>query len=389
MAASHEFTQALTTGSWPDVATARLLLSCFAAYPTVGLRSEQAASIDARVVYDWLMAQDLGPFGFVAMGSVWPELARMLRADAYSAMAEMSLRMNNVQEISAALTAAGITALWLKGVALQTIYPEAWLRTMSDVDAWLSAETVAAALAALQAKGYRLHAGREERPLALQQISHGELKLTRLGEYPQLVELHWGPLAGWWMVRTAQVDSATMWSRREPLPGVPGGYQLEDNDMVIQVAVHLAVNHHFQVGAIRGLIDIALTAQKRGVDWQVVAERAKAWRVGTAVYTVLVLLDDLIGVPGMAEAVKGIRPSALRRRLLRRFVTPESVLAGQDWRHGWQRYWLLLLLVDRPRDMVRLVLRTLWPEPAWLAARYGEPTGYGRHLWRLVKGEGV
>ena len=123
----------------------------------------------------------------------------------------------------------------------------------------------------------------------------------------------------------------------------------------------------------RGLIDLARLAQQRGVDWAVVAERAAAWRVGTAVYTVLELLDQLIGVAGMEEKLAGIRPSAVRRYLLRRWVTPESVLAGRDVRQGWQRYARLLLLVDRPRDAARLLWRTVWPEAAWLAARYGEP----------------
>ncbi|MBK7917817.1 MAG: nucleotidyltransferase family protein [Chloroflexi bacterium] len=387
---SHVSTQQSLTGPWPDVATARSFLKVLAAYPAGSVLPEAVRSVDVQTLAAWLKRADLGPLAYAASGLGWPELTRLLQPDVYSAMAEMSLRLNNVREISGVLSEAGIPALWLKGVALgQTIYPEAWLRTMSDVDVWLPEEWMAAALTALQRRGYQMHAGREERPLALQQLSQGEIKLTRSGEYPQLVELHWGPLAGWWMARTTAVDSLAMWARRESLPGVPGGYQLEAVDMTLQVAVHLAINHGFQAGAVRGLIDLARLAQQRGVDWGEVAERAAAWRVGTAVSTVLELLDQLIGVAGMEEKLGGIRPSAVRRYLLRRLVTPESVLAGRDVRQGWQRYALLLLLVDRPRDAARLLWRTVWPEAAWLAARYGEPTGHGRHLWRLVRRRAV
>jgi hypothetical protein len=97
------------------------------------------------------------------------------------------------------------------------------------------------------------------------------------------------------------------------------------------------------------------------------------------------ILNQLFELEGLNVALLSLRPSALRRLLIKRFVTPESVLAGHDIRHGWQRYLLLLLLVDRFRDRARLIFRTLWPEEEWLTARYGAPTTHRQHLWRLLR----
>ncbi|MCB8984709.1 MAG: nucleotidyltransferase family protein [Ardenticatenaceae bacterium] len=377
------------TALWPEAATARFILEQLTAAPGSVLSGRPQPAVPAAEVAAWLVGQGLGPLAYARCGRNWPELGAALQADRVSAAAESSLQLANMEQLQAAFGAAGLPLVLLKGAALGLgVYDEPAQRTMTDVDLWLQAGQMPLAAQVMAELGYQSSV-KGERPLALERLSRGEIRFVRPGWETGLVEIHWSPFLGWWLTRTAAVEDQAIWARLEPLGGETAVYQLAPEDMVIHLAVHTAVNHQFGMSALRSLVDIALTAEKRGVDWGEVAERARAWRVGTAVYTVLDLLDALIGVAGMAEAVETIRPSALRRWLLRRFVTPESVLAGQDWRHGWQRYLLLLLLVDRARDMARLVGRTLWPEQEWLTARYGEPTGHGRHLWRLVKERGV
>src|SRR5690606_16728532 len=131
--------------------------------------------------------------------------------------------------------------------------------------------------------------------------------------------------------------------------------------------------------------DIARTAQTRPVDWEEVARRARDYRVATVTWCTLDLLQTLIGVDGADRALAALRPGALRCRLLARMVNAERVAALHDRRSGRLRYLLLLLLVDRPRDIARLIFRTLWPEAEWLAARYGGRTSRWRHLWNVVR----
>lgn len=369
-------------GPWPDLATARLFLASLA-----GL--EPAAKWDlpgagSTAVGQWLVQQGLGPLAFAHCRQTFPELAAYLEADSYTAVAQSSLNTDSLTRIEMAFKEAGLPLVLLKGAALaRTVYGDAAWRTMSDVDIWVREKDMARAAAVMKQLGYLMHGGRTDRSLALQMLSQGEIQFY--GQHWGMVELHWSPFPGWWLKRTAAVDETAVWDRLEPLAVNKAVYQLGAEDMVIQVAVHLAVNSQFSIAAVRGLLDIALTAKSRPVDWGEVARRAQTWRVATAVWQALTLLDQLIGTPGLAAALQRLRPSRLRRWLLRKFVSAESILRGSDLRNGRSRFLLLLLLVDRRRDMIHLVWRTLWPETEWLDARYQGQGSRWFHLWQVVR----
>lgn len=334
---------------------------------------------------DWLTEHGLGALAYGRTTAATADLRACLQGDMFSAAAESSLKQTGLQAIMSAFAQAEIPLALLKGAALSlTVYEDPAWRTMSDIDLWLPDEDVAAAARVMAGLGYQIKL-KDERPLALQTLSRGEIKFFQPNKPASLVEFHWSPFPGWWLMRTAVIDEPALWQRREPLPASPSVCQVAPEDMVIHLAVHTAVNHQFGMSALRSLVDIALTTEKRDVDWVVVAERAKTWRVATAVYTVLDLVDKLIGLDGLDQALPTLQPSSLRLRFLRQFVTPESVLAGRDISTGFQRFMLLLLLVDRKRDIGKLIFRTLWPEPVWLQARYGENVGHMAHVWRMIR----
>lgn len=316
--------------------------------------------------------------------------------DSLTSVAQNVVRFQELVQVLKGFSAAGIPVVLLKGAALAgPAYGDWTSRSMGDVDLWLKSADMQEAAVVMQRLGFRMKT-KKDRPPALQSLAGGEIKFYKLG----LVELHWSPFAGWWLHRTADVDDGEIWERAEPMAlafeGSSGTKsstsefrsqlvrQLAAEDMVIQVAVHLAVNHQFGMAAVRGLLDIALTAHTRPLDWCVVAERAQRWRVRTAVWAVLDLAEQLIGLPGVREALISLSPTLLRRALLKSVVSPRSVLEGRDLRQSPLRYLILLLLVDRPRDATYLVFRTLWPEEEWLRARYGEQRSHWRHFWNVL-----
>ncbi len=372
-----------TCEPWPDVATARFVLRYLAGLSAEHGRFLPQPNIPALAA--WLINRELGPMARARFGQDAPELARYLQMDTFSAAAEMGIHLQNLDRIKAAFAQKNIPLTLLKGAALgQTVYDDPVWRVMSDIDLWVQEADVPRAAEALAALGYRMKQEKDERPLALQRRSKGEVQFVQSGVMWGLVELHWSPFPGWWLQRAAVPDDAAVWSRKEPLPdGL--AYQLSAEDTIIQSAIHMAVNHQFDILAARHLLDMALTAQKRGVDWLIVAEWAQKWRVGTAVYVALNLLNQLIGVEGLDEALAQLRPSSLRQRLLRRYVSAESVTAGREVKRGRSRYLLLLLLVDRPRDMFKLIYRTLWPEDEWLNARHRGQASRWRHLWGVAR----
>jgi hypothetical protein len=334
----------------------------------------------------------IGPLAYGRSRQLWPELAAALRHDAYSAAAENSYHFQRLQQVIEALQEAQIPLVLLKGAALAgSVYEDPLTRTMSDVDLWIPQEAMQEAVRRLQQRGFVLRT-KHRRPLRLELLSEGEVQM--LDSRGGLVELHASPLKGWWMKRAATLDKAAMWQRALPLDdsarapvAIPlhGVHHLQTEDAIVQLAVHIAVNHRFSLHAVRGLVDLAMLARSEAVAWEIVAQRARAWHVAVPVWTVLDRLQRLIGLPHMEPALVALRPSWLRCRLLQAAVSPQSLLGGADHRRGLIRHLLWLLLVDRPSAAARLVYRTLWPESEWLAARYGGHVNHWQHLWRVLR----
>ena len=357
--------------------------------------AEWAAGRPVASWANWLIGQGLAAYACYrlrragAFGRLPPDLAPSLAAAYYRAAADAELHGRALAAVLDALAAAGIIPILFKGAALaHLVYPDPACRPMGDLDLWLAAAEMPAAVAALQTAGYRRHV-KDTRPVELQADREGEIQLAGAQPGQGLVELHYGVFAGEWLHRTAAVDSAGVAGRAEPVT-VAGrrAATLAPEDAVIQLAVHLAVNHQMAYPGVRGLLAVCLVARSRPLDWAAVSRRARAWRVRTAVWQVLSLADALLGLPGAAPALTALQPSGLRRRLLARFATPASVLAGRDITGGPARFIYQLLLADRPRDAARLLARALWPEDAWLAARYGCAGWRTRaaHLLAAVRG---
>jgi hypothetical protein len=140
---------------------------------------------------------------------------------------------------------------------------------------------------------------------------------------------------------------------------------------------------------LRALMDIALLARHYNIDWEVIVQRARAWRVATALWLVLSLSVELAGLEEAAEAARQLRPSALRCRVLGCLANVESLVMMRDLSASKWRYVFLLLLIDRGRDALRLCAGALWPEREWLVARYGHYTFATRlrHLFNAARGK--
>lgn len=333
-------------------------------------------------IADWVIQHELGSLLYSRCQHTHPSLRPFLQGDRFAAIAENTLRFNTLEQIEAAFSQATTSLTLIKGMALaRSVYDEPSWRTMSDIDILVGNGDMKTAVSIMQQLGYYT-TEKESRPATLQALIQGEIPLQR-DDVPFLIELHGAILHGWWLMRTAAIDNAGIWQRRQPLTATT--WQLSPEDSILNIAVHLTVNHQLGMSVVRGLVDMAMVAKKQPVSWQIVAERAMEWRVQTAVYTILNLLHDLIAPEGMEEALTQLRPSPLRQRLLRPYANLQAMLSGQDVSNGRSRYLLLLLLVDRPRDMINLIYRTLWPEKSWLYARYGKATSNFYHLKQLLR----
>jgi hypothetical protein len=344
---------------------------------------------------EWLRGQELAPYAWRRLketgyaGRLPASCATPLRGAYYAAAGDAELHRRELTVALARLREHGVTPILFKGAALaHTAYPDPACRPMGDLDLWVTAEAMPSARAALASLGYTEH-GKDDRPLAIQAQMSGEVQLVGRAAGQGLIELHWGAFAGEWLRRTAAVDHRAIFCRARAgqIAGCEA-WTMAPEDALIQLAVHLAINHQMAYPGVRGLLDVALLARTETVDWLALAARAREWRVATATWLVLSLTESLLGLPGAEVAVAALAPFERKQAAIRRFVTAQSVLTGKDITGGPRRFAYQLVLVDRPHDAARLVGRTLWPERNWLRARYGTagPGVRVRHLAGAARG---
>lgn len=300
---------------------------------------------------------------------------------AYVESAARNMRLfHEFGKILRAFRAASIEAIPLKGACLaEAVYGDIALRPMSDIDLWVQRKQLDAARAVVQSLGYAIHSY-AERPLALQDELMGETQMLREDAPP--VELHWNVFPGEWLRHTTRIDEDVVWHRAVPLDGL-GVQQLSPEDSIIQSCVHLAVTHQMSRFAIRTLLDLHLARHKWTIDWRIVAERARAWRVSSATWLVLQSLADVFGDPDNQLHLTELAPSPFRQFALRQFVSARLLVEGLNLGGGPRKFLFLLLLVDRPADALLLVWRTLFPDRLWLTLRYDSPNASAWQVWQL------
>lgn len=328
---------------------------------------------------------DLAGIGFAAARPADEPLAELLKAAALGAAAGNLAHFATLDRIEQRFSADRLPMILLKGAAVaHASYRDPSFRPMTDLDIWVRDDDMPRAVGHLRVLGFRQEADQLERPPALQQQSRGEIVFRHARREHGMVELHYGAFQGWWARRAADPDDEALWRRAVPLGRGRHARRLATEDAILQTAFHIAVNQ-FGQAPLRGLMDLAVLARAHPVDWNAVAARAREWRLRTVTWLVLDTAHRLIGLPGCEPALGELRPARARRTALRAFVTPRTVLAGRDLTHRARRHAFMMALVDRRLDGARLIGRTLWPEPWWIAARYGRRVNRLRHLLGLVR----
>ena len=309
-----------------------------------------------------------------------PEAARQLR-EAYIASAALNMRLLHERDrILAAMGAAQVSVIPIKGASIaETVYADAALRPMGDIDLWVRRPSLEQARQVMEALGYAARS-KASRPLALQDALAGETQMFKTGATP--VELHWNIFPGEWLRHTARIDEREIWDRSSPRNGdaIP---QLSPEDTVIHLCVHLSVNHQMSGIGLRTLVDLDGVRRKWTVDWSIVAARARAWRVSCATWLVLNALAELFGDPQQRLPLRDLAPSALRQSLLNRLASVRAVERGMTLSEEPTRFLFLLALVDKPADGVRLAWRGLFPDRQWLTLRYDSANASAWRTWQL------
>jgi len=333
----------------------------------------------------WLSRHDLAPLAYRATADHDPDLAALLKERAWGAAAENLAHFETLSRIEERLARESIPFVLLKGAAVAaSVYRDPSLRAMSDIDLWLRPEDMPRAAGLLGELGLREAGGLPNRPPQLQRHSGGEMVFRHARRDHGIVELHYSVFQGWWVRRAADADADAVWGRSVVMGPGRHARRLAAEDAILHTAFHLVVNQ-FRQAPLRGVMDLGVLARACSIDWEAVADRALAWRLASATWLALDTAARLVGLPGCGAALARVAPRPGRRTVLRRLLRTGPLLEGRDMAARSRRHLLMLALVDRPKDVARLVARTLWPEPWWLDARYGRPVGRVRHLAGLLR----
>lgn len=334
----------------------------------------------------WLWAQGLAPYLYFALQShdllslLPPETQALLQASYQQGALLEALQHTGLQSILEVLAQRGIESILLKGGALaHTVYPNPRCRLKSDLDLWVQPKDLPSALEGLQQIGYvPIH--HERRPLEFKLRYDGEQQLRRPG-WSGLIELQWPAIRGEWARRTTRIDHEGIWTRRKPL--VLDGCMttvMAPEDMLIHLCWHQAISHQFGAPWLRSLLDIHLLLGKESLSWPTVVERAQQWQLATTVWVMLGLTRQLLGTAIPDAVGKQLAPPYPQRRLIESLRFDRLMSGGYRTGYTYRRFLIQLSLIDRPYALLHLLVRTLFPEEAWLQARYGEPD---RPLWQL------
>jgi hypothetical protein len=308
---------------------------------------------------------------------VWEALQR----DYHAAVFQGVLREQELIRIIKALDQAGVAALLLKGAALAySAYPSPWLRLMCDLDLLVDRTDLERVRGLLEALGY-MHQPEPQRLNPFNRDFSCETAFLRtVGVDSTLVELHWDLITVEWFRRATALDIEALQPRAEPI-GVWNvtALSLAPEDQLAHVCLHVSM-HGFTY--LRGYVDIAQIVKADRIEWDVFLERVRAARIGVACYFPLRWAKHAWHAPVPEEVLRALRPDRLRAwlggRVIGRGEAPET-----DGARGWL-HLAQLFVVDRLYDIPGVLLRLLFPGPAWVRERYRLRSAWQAWLWTMV-----
>ncbi len=260
-----------------------------------------------------------------------------------------------VQEWAGRFAAHGITAIWLKGVALGvTVYPDYALRPMVDADILAPMDQIPAALQLLEAET-------GVKPVMLSQTV-AKNAMGRIGARRDItLEVHWSlidapssemaPDSDWFLDQRTTIEYAG-----QPL------HVLRPEANVLYLATHTIFQHGEASATLLRFYDIhRVITQAPAFDWDLMVEQAAVFGWSYSVERALLLAQANFGTP--------IPDGVVARLQTQRAADVLDWAQPDQQRTKWditQRRFSQMAWGDR----VRLALRLTFPPLAYMRYRY-------------------
>ena len=259
-----------------------------------------------------------------------------------------------LKRLARSFEGTGIECVVLKGASLAlSVYGSAVERFMVDLDLLVRPDQVDAALDHLLARGYTNPWSEEA--IRGYRTYHYHLPLTRPDGI--ILELHWDLVKP---DRPYRLDPLGVIERSIPLPELPGTLRMPSvEDQILHAVVQQLQDGftHFS-----RTVDLDRLVATGRTEWDVLATRAREYRLGPALAYALQVARHLLATDCPAEVVGALSPGRLARAHLSFFDPVRSVLdqrfVGRPTAYNLLRLWLtqgdasrLSILADLARDL--------------------------------------
>lgn len=330
------------------------------------------------LAWDWLLPhlsqQRLTGLALASAESRWLELtpeqeAKLLERHRSAMMQALSLERWTVR-LSAAFEDAGINSVVLKGSSLaHTVYPDPSWRPFADLDLLVQGRDWRRACTVLSELGFRRDLP-EPRPGFDERFGKAAAHTAPDG---LSLDLHrtlvLGPF-GLWM------DPAELFDRA--IPFSVGGRvlrRLDDTTLLAHVCMHAVLG--WKPPLLLPLRDVAQVARVGRVDWTLLSELARRWRLAAVLRYAFEASSELLGavLPEESAELLRYRPRRGERRALEAYTTDRRDRGGTALS--------TVRAIRGIRGKVAYIRSMLFPDRAFLAARAHRP-GRPSHVGRLM-----
>lgn len=321
--------------------------------------------VDFRPIEGWITKIHLGAAMFELLGKNSRFNYLKAQEQYYTNIFRSTVQQTVFSEIVTALNQKNIEILLLKGAAITPIaWDQPYLRYQADIDFMVRREALGVVSQHLQQAGFVFskpkRVGRHFSDLP-ETNKEGQLELVSTDGNSVNIEVHSEVFLGHLQRLTTNRHEDDLWGRKVSAGQTDNTplWRLSNEDLLLHILVHTAINHQFDQDAARNFIDLIRLANRLTVDWELLFERIRQRKVTAAVWLTLALMQDIFGTTSYTSLLNNLGENVWRskRWLLKKLIDKELILMLYTIKQTRWRYALLLLMVDRIGDMLRLLMR--------------------------------
>jgi len=282
-------------------------------------------------------------------------------------------------ELMALLAQDGVDVITHKGLALiHTVYPDIALRPMADIDLLIRPADLPTVERTLRAAGYRAPG----ESVRAEEAFRGYLHFVRDSA---VIDLHWELAHYSRFEGIVGVDHDGLWRRaRRMAVGDARGLMLSPEDLLLHLALHVTLGSEF--GRLIWFTDIDAVLRRFAsiLDWDRVLEEATRWRVKALLGFTLRICQESFGTPVPAGVLPSLLPGRSRLTALNTCIGITSPPALSAQVSDSRIYLGEALMMDRLRDVFRVLAWSLFPPRAWVKFHYGLTSPWRISLHRAL-----